>query len=134
MCYLSYFVTSPNSTQQNTTHTYSAVGTYTVNLTVSNENGANSAFVTINVLTPVQKIQQIITMVQSLNLNKGQANSLIVKLNAATKNLNNGNTKAATNELNAFINEVGANTKSRKLSSTQGQVLIDATNSVIKVL
>jgi len=88
---------------------------------------------TINVLTPVQKIQQIITMVQSLNLNKGQANSLIVKLNAATKNLNNGNIKAATNELNAFNNEVGANIKSGKLSSTQGQALIDATNSVIKV-
>ena len=90
--------------------------------------------VTINVLTPVQKIQQIITMVQSLNLNKGQANSLIVKLNAATKNLNNGNTKAATNELNAFNNEFGADIKTGKLSSTQGQALIDATNSIIKVL
>lgn len=89
---------------------------------------------TINVLTHVQKIQQIITMVQNLNLDQGQANSLIVKLNAATKNLNNGNTKAATNELNAFINEVGADIKSGKLSSNEGQALIDAANAVINAI
>ena len=39
-----------NSNEQNPTHTYSAPGTYTVNLTVSNENGKNSTFVTIAAL------------------------------------------------------------------------------------
>jgi PKD repeat protein len=38
-----------NSTQQNTTHTYSAAGNYTVNLTVSNANGSSSKNMTINV-------------------------------------------------------------------------------------
>ena len=57
-----------NSTQQNTTHTYSAVGTYTVNLTVSNENGANSAFATINVLTPAQKPDVEKPVIQSVVL------------------------------------------------------------------
>jgi PGF-pre-PGF domain-containing protein len=38
-----------NSTEQNPTHTYSVVGTYTVNLTVSNANGKNSKFATITV-------------------------------------------------------------------------------------
>jgi YVTN family beta-propeller protein len=39
-----------NSTDQNPTHTYSAAGTYTVNLTVSNGNGSESKLATINVL------------------------------------------------------------------------------------
>jgi PKD repeat protein len=45
-----------NSTQQSMMHTYFAVGNYTVNLTVSNENGTSSRFAIINVseqLAPV---------------------------------------------------------------------------------
>lgn len=38
------------STQQNPWHTYYETGTYTVNLTVRNSNGANSKIITINVL------------------------------------------------------------------------------------
>ena len=38
-----------NSTEQNPVHTYSSAGNYTVNLTVSNENGTDSKFATINV-------------------------------------------------------------------------------------
>ncbi len=38
-----------NSTEQNPTHTYYAVGNYTVNLTVTNENGTNSTLATITV-------------------------------------------------------------------------------------
>ena len=37
------------STEQNPTHTYHAVGNYTVNLTVTNENGIDSKSATINV-------------------------------------------------------------------------------------
>jgi PKD repeat protein len=38
-----------SSTLQNPTHTYSTAGNYTVNLTVSNENGTDSKLLTINV-------------------------------------------------------------------------------------
>ena len=38
-----------NSTEQNPTHTYSAAGNYTVNLTASNANGTDSKLATINV-------------------------------------------------------------------------------------
>ncbi|MDR7665845.1 PGF-pre-PGF domain-containing protein [Methanosarcina sp. Z-7115] len=38
------------STEQNPMYTYSEIGTYTVNLTASNENGANSKLTTITVL------------------------------------------------------------------------------------
>src|SRR5690606_36184360 len=38
------------STDKNPIHTYSTAGIYTVNLTVSNENGSDSKSATINVL------------------------------------------------------------------------------------
>ena len=44
------FGNGANSTEQNPTHTYYAVGNYTVNLTATNENGTNSTFATITVL------------------------------------------------------------------------------------
>ena len=40
-----------NSTEQNTTHTYSAAGNYNVNLTVNNTNGTDSKSTTITVIT-----------------------------------------------------------------------------------
>ena len=104
-----------------------------------NKNYTNaSASVQINVLTPVKKIQQMIIFIQGLvnsgKLNHRQANSLIVKLNAAKNNINHENTHAATNELNAFINEVNAGIKNGKLSSTDGQTLIDEANAVINAI
>jgi hypothetical protein len=78
-----------------------------------------------------QKIQQMITFEQGLvtsgKLNYGQVNSLIVKLNATTRNVDYGNSNAAINELNAFINEVNADIKTGKLSSKDRQTLIDGT-------
>jgi PKD repeat protein len=51
------------SVEQNPIHTYSAAGTYTVNLTVSNANGTNSKLATITVLekpTPVLPVANFI--------------------------------------------------------------------------
>jgi YVTN family beta-propeller protein len=119
-----------------------STGMHTLNVSFTPTDNKNythaSASVQINVLTPVQKIQQMITLIQGLvtsgKLNHGQANSLIVKLNAAKMNINHENTQAATNELNAFINEVNADIKTDKLSSTDGQTLIDEANAVINAI
>jgi DNA-binding beta-propeller fold protein YncE len=100
---------------------------------IANYNTATQT-VTINVLTHVQGIQQIATEVQSLNLVPEQANLLIVKLDTATKNLNNGNTLGATTELNAFTNQVNAFINNGKISSSEGQALIDDTNNLIKAM
>ena len=85
-------------------------------------------------LTPKQKIQNIIDKIQDLVnkgvLSKGQGNSLIVKLEAAIKSLDNGNAKTASNQLNAFINEANAIIKSKGLSA-QIQPLINQANDVI---
>lgn len=92
----------------------------------------------ISPLSPVQKIQQMIITVQNLvtsgELNQGQSNALISKLDAAVKNLNAENKEAAINELTAFINQVNAYIQSEMLSSIQGQLLIDDANSVINAI
>ena len=48
-----------SSTDQNPMHTYSAAGTYTVNLTTINANGTDSKLATINVLVP-QPVQTVL--------------------------------------------------------------------------
>ena len=53
------------STEQNPTHIYSAVGTYPVNLTVSNTNGTNSTSSTIIVLQPILPVSNFSNNVTS---------------------------------------------------------------------
>ena len=67
-------------------------------------------------------------------LNQGQGNALMAKLDAATKQLEKGNTNPAINELQAFINQVDADIRSGKLTLVQGQPLIDMTNAIIAAL
>jgi hypothetical protein len=53
-------------------------------------------------------IAQIEDLVEDGVLNRGQGNSLIVKLEGALKKYIKGNSKVAINRLNAFINEVSS--------------------------
>ena len=96
--------------------------------------------VTINVLTlltPVQKIRQMTTTVQSLVisgvLTKNEGNKLNSDLNTAIKYLDAKKTNSAIKELNAFIIKIEVDVQRGKLSSTQGQALVDAANSVINI-
>ena len=59
----------------------------------------------------------IIQVMNNSSLNQGQKNSLISKLDAAARSLDRGNHNSAAGQLNAFINEVQAMKKSRKLDS-----------------
>ncbi|MGB9939059.1 PKD domain-containing protein [Methanosarcina sp.] len=115
-----------------------SAGTQTLHVDFTPTDTANynttSKDVTINVLTPAQKIEQTISMVQSLDLNSGQSNNLIVKLNEAVKSLNLGKTNESINKLNSFINEVKGYINSGLLSQEEGQALIDDANSVINTL
>lgn len=115
-----------------------STGTQTLHIDFTPTDTVNyntaSKDVTIKVLMPAQKIEQIISTVQNLNLNSGQSNSLIVKLNAAVKSLNLGKTNESINKLNSFNNEVKGYMNSGLLSQAEGQVLIDAANSVINAL
>ncbi len=84
--------------------------------------------------SPEEVIEQIIEDVENLvfygELNKGEGNALISKLNTAMKKFNEDNTKAACNVLQAFINQINAKIRSEKLLSANGQLLIAAASSV----
>jgi len=86
-------------------------------------------------MTPVEQIQQITTNVHDLvdsgMLNQGQGDALVAKLDEAMQKLNEENNRAASNLLQAFINQVQAYINAGILSATEGQNLIDAANSVI---
>ena len=86
--------------------------------------------------TPQEKVQMLISAVDLLIangiLNQGNGNSLKVKLNGALAKINQGQIQAAINKLNAFINEVDAFIRSKKLTQTQGQNLIDLADALIE--
>jgi len=86
------------------------------------------------VLTPQEQISLLLGDIKDLiggSFNSGQANALQSSLNTALSKLNQGNTTAAVNTLQAFINKVQAQVKSGNLSSADGQDLINAANEVI---
>jgi hypothetical protein len=67
-------------------------------------------------------------------LNRGQQNSLIVKLEAAQRALARGNRNAAIDELNAFINEVQALQSSGQLDMGTADRLIGEAQDIINGL
>jgi hypothetical protein len=67
-------------------------------------------------------------------LRHGEARSLRAKCDSAEASVASGHTKAARNKLKAFIHEVHAMLRSRRISSTLGQELIDSANARIASL
>ncbi len=71
------------------------------------------------------------TMVQSLELPQGTANSLITKINTAQDKFNSGNTHAAINVLNALINTVNAQ-DGHQIPTQQAEQIRDWAQSLIE--
>ena len=92
-------------------------------------NNATKTF-TITVLTPIQADQKLTSIVNGMNLQGGEANSLDAKLAAALFSLNSHNNNTAKNQLNAFLNEVNAQT-GKKITQTQATQLIQDAQDVI---
>ena len=103
-----------------------------LDLAVAN-NGSNTVSVLLNttVLPPQQQAQVLIQLVTSLVtsgvLTKGQGNSLTTKL----KNVTNF---GGTGPVKAFIKEVQALVKSKRLTTAQGNVLIGLANALLDSL
>lgn len=115
-----------------TTRSFSTAGTHTVKLTVTDEDGGvGEATVQVSVQTVAQALSSIITAVQNLTgLNQGQKNSLIAKLNAASDSAARGDTTAANNQLNAFLNELQADVNTGRISSADATTLRAAVNAI----
>jgi hypothetical protein len=78
--------------------------------------------------------EEIEELVVAGDLNAGQGNALVSSLDAALSSLASGDTAAAIEELNAFINKVEAKIKSNKLDLSVAEDLIDSANAVLAAL
>ena len=118
----------------------STPGSVTITATYGGDptHAGSSGTSSLTVLTPAQATQNLIKLVNSLNLPHGITNSLNAKLRAATNSLNRGNPTPAKNQVNAFINEVKAQTAKaqtgKKITSAQAAQLIAAASDIIKAL
>ena len=120
------------STNLAASHSFAAAGTYTVRLKVADDDGTTGvAATTVTVQTPQQALGSIAAYVQALpGLNKGQVNSLLAKLHAASDAAARGDTNAANNQLNAFLNELAADVSSGKVLPANASVLSASVHAV----
>ena len=126
----------PSSSELVATRAFSAAGTYTATLTVKDDDGVpGSATVTVTVLTPEAALARITTFVQGVSgLNAGQRNSLLVKMQAVLDSLQRGNSNAACGQLTAFVNEVDADQKAGRLTSSDAGTMTDAARQIQRSL
>lgn len=125
---------------ENTCHTYTEAGEYTVTLEVRDEReDTDQASVNITVTqpnppTPQEAIQslmdEVTTLVSQGQLGADRGDGMVTKLSAAMTSLNNGLTTDACKQLKAFVNQVTASIKAKKLSSATGQALIASAQEI----
>jgi hypothetical protein len=87
------------------------------------------------VCPPPKACDEIIAQAEASGaLRHGEAGSLRAKCDSAERSAAAGHTKAARNKLTAFIHEVRAMLRSRRISSALGEELIDSANARIASL
>jgi probable HAF family extracellular repeat protein len=112
-------------------------GSDVFNVTDNYRHGLRWA-VTLTTVNPEGCLAQLAQLVNDLRgngvLSAGQASSLLGKVDAASRQADQGKTTAAKNVLYALINEVNAMRTSGRLSNTDAQALIDAAECAIAAL
>jgi hypothetical protein len=104
-----------------------SVGTHTITATYSGDathGGSTSDPLTQTVLSVEQQVQMIQGQIATLGLNKGNTNSLDVKLNLKGNHGDIG-------KVGAFIHEVKAMTKAHKISQAESDMLISEANGLL---
>lgn len=121
-----------SSTALNTTHSYAQAGTYHVTLNVRDDDGGvGTDSATVLVQTPQQALTTLETTVNGIaTLNKGEKNSLIAKLEAASAAAARGNNTASHNQMSAFLNELRADANTGKITAGQVSSLTDAIHAI----
>ena len=117
-------------------HAYAQPGTYTVSYTVQDDDGGfTTATVTVVVSTPAQALGVIEGYVQTMqSLSTGEKNALSAKLRAAQASLARGDGGTTCNQLDAFLNQLAADTSNGQLSSTDSSTLASSTWAVHRAL
>ena len=120
------------------THTFTTAGQFTVRLIVTDVRGLADTITSAAAITPLPPAVGIARaratvdrLAQSGALNNGQANSLRVKLDAASRSIERGNISAAEGQLNAFLNEIDAMVRSGRLTAAQVDALREVLGRVL---
>lgn len=116
---------------------YPVAGTYVAQGVIADKDGGTTAYTAeVHVLAPTEAVQTLVDVTNSFNLQQGIDNSLDAKLQSALDALNDvngGDTGAAINKLNAFINEVEAQ-RNKKITDAQATELISIAQRIIATL
>jgi DNA/RNA endonuclease G (NUC1) len=113
-------------------HRYTAAGTFTVTVRVTDDDGAEGVrTATVTVRSPGQAVDGLVSDVAGLGLARGAENSLSAKLRAAAASLERGQGATAVNQLNAFVNEVQAMAGSGRMTAADAAALTAAAQRII---
>jgi len=118
-------------------HEYSSAGSFTVTVNVLDKDGGmGSGTAQVVVQSPLDGVANLTRSLSSLGgprggLNAGQVNSLRVKLDNASRQLEAGDTNAASNMLEAFLNELDALVQSGRVSAATAAPITDYARRVI---
>jgi serine protease len=114
-------------------HVYTAAGSHTVLVTVADDDGgAGTSSASVTVLTPQQGVQAtLLGPVAASGLGSGTVTALSAPLQAARDALDRGNLTAATQQLEAFTNQVEAQVRSGRMTAAMGADLSAAATRVI---
>lgn len=132
--YLWEFGDGATSPSEYACHTYTSAGEYIAKLTVTDDWGLSASekvTITVTKPSPQAAIQSLIAGVQALEtLDPDRAAGLIEKLEFASASLDAGLSIDACKQMNAFVKQVRASVKARKLSATVGEALIAAAEAI----
>jgi len=118
-----------NTTTSGTKTNTAAVASTTTDLFPLNDSDSEETTVQLPEEATEDLIEEVGDLVPS-TLSEGRGNSLTSTLESAIRHLEQGRTRPACSQLQAFINEVTAFIESGILTPGEGQLLIDAATAI----
>jgi len=117
-------------------HRYTAAGSFTVTVGVSDDDVTSTRTATVTVLTPAQALGVaggvVSALVSNGTIDSGNGKSLQSKLDAATASIDRANVAAATGQLGALLNELQAMVGSGRLTTAEAKPVSDMVDRVLR--